>query len=154
MLLESRGPIPPCLLQSKALKRALAGQRDCLPGRELDSTSRSHPSLAAVADFPATAIALLTPFSAAPAGELRTIDHAALAILEHPVLPIAIARVNAKRLNLSGIGIFAESGVPHSESDVASCQFFETRCHIDIAVGGAVASLQNLVLPIVTIAVA
>src|SRR4051795_11693409 len=108
----------------------------------------------AIAVAPPSIPSTAPPISAGPSGELVAIDHTAFAVFEHAILAIAVAGVNAKSLNSSGIGVFAERGVAHAKRDVPLGQLFEAISDVDISLRRAITGLQDLILPVISIAAA
>src|SRR5229473_1893386 len=67
---------------------------------------------------PATGPALATPVAPAPAGKLIAVDEATFEKLEHAVLAVAVASVDAQSLDSPRIRVFAKSRVAHPEGDI------------------------------------
>src|SRR5713101_2640641 len=67
---------------------------------------------------PAASPAAFAPLAAAPARKLIAVDDATFAKLEHAVLAVAVASVDAQSLDSPRIRVFAKSRVAHPEGDI------------------------------------
>src|SRR6185437_2247086 len=109
------------------------------------------------AAFPSAIPAALAPVAAAPAAELGAVHCAAFAKLEHAILPVRPARIDAEGLVLSFVGIHAKGAVAHAEGSVLASQLFQTVGHVHVVPGSAILRAQDDVLAgvaVVTAAIA
>ena len=97
----------------------------------------------AAATFPSTIPGTIAPFTPVPAPELCAIDCAAFAIFEHPLLQIRPTGVDAERLLLPWIRIYAKRAVAHTESAVQTRQLLQTVGDVHMSASGAVLSASG-----------
>src|SRR5262249_28759989 len=103
---------------------------------------------------PPTAPCPVSQIPPTPPGNQITIDRTTLGELEHSCPSISASRVDPQNLDNTWIRIEAKRRVPHTECSVLASQLFEPFRDVHVASGCAIASLQNLVLPFVSLAVA
>src|SRR5215470_10295404 len=72
---------------------------------------------------PIAAPATVAPVAAAPSPELRAVDEAVFAILEHALLTVIPASINAQGLYDARIGVNAECAVAHDEPGILAGEF-------------------------------
>ncbi len=103
-------------------------------------------ALAGRSDMPVAAPTTVAPFATAPAAELRSVNDAAIEILEHAFPPIRTTRINPQRLLLSRIRVHAERTEIQPEGQVMTRQFLQPSRDVHMVILRAILRAKNQVL--------